>query len=301
MLRSMLPSRLSSMLPLRLSSMPPSRASSWPLSPRWAAVAGSLGLAALVAGPLALPGSAYSPGDLMRLLEGKSCKHCKLQDADLMHADLRDARLQNAHLQRANLSRAKLDGALMTGADLRHTSFNGASLRGADLRGAILEGADLRQADLSGCLLDPGALARTHWDQATGIDHSRELSHAELHNAGVQAANQGRHPEAERFFGAAIRKQPLAAISWMARAISRGEQGHNELAARDFNYAAELYASSGDLQQAEQLKRAATTLITPPSRGSSGNGQGIAAVGGAMTALQFLAPLAAKAFLPLPF
>jgi uncharacterized protein YjbI with pentapeptide repeats len=113
---------------------------------------------AWIAPPTAMAGSA----DLIRLLESKDCKSCKLQDADLVHADLRDADLSQAQLQRANLGQARLDGAQLSGANLTFTSLTGASLRGADLRGARLEGTDLRQADLSGALLDPGALSRSH-------------------------------------------------------------------------------------------------------------------------------------------
>ena len=180
--------------------------------------------------PTSMAGSA----DLIRLLESKNCRSCKLQDADLVHADLRDADLRQAQLQRANLGKARLDGAQLSGANLSFTSLTGASLRGADLRGARLEGTDLRQADLSGALLDPGALSRSHWQRATGIE-SIQLSYGELHNAGAEAAQQGRYPEAEQFFGEAIRKEPSAAISWVARGICSIEQGKTALAASDFN------------------------------------------------------------------
>ena len=134
-----------------------------------------LGLLPLVLAPLVLLGPglpaarAADTAVLMRLLERKACPGCRLQDADLVLADLRDADLRKAQLQRANLSQAQLDGARLMGADLSFTSLQGASLRGADLRGARLEGTDLRQTDLSGALLDPGAIARSHWDQAQGL------------------------------------------------------------------------------------------------------------------------------------
>lgn len=250
-----------------------------------------------IASPAAKAGSA----DLIQLLETKSCHSCKLQDADLVHADLRDADLRQALLQRANLGQARLDGAQLRGANLSFTSLTGASLRGADLRGAQLEGTDLRQADLSGVLLDPGALSRSHWQQAKGIE-SVQLSYGELHNAGAEAAQQGRYPEAEQFFNAAIRKEPSAAISWVARGICRIEQGKNELAVSDFNYASNLYAQGGEQEQAVQLKQAADKLVTPSANNSTkGNGAGSKALGGAISALQFLAPIAAKALLPIGF
>jgi len=245
---------------------------------------------------------AATPNEVLRLLEQRRCPGCRLQDADLVHADLRDADLRQALLQRANLSRARLDGANLQGADLRFISLQGASLRGANLKGALLDGADLRQADLSGARLDAGALARTHWDQAIGIDRSQAMSHAELHNAGVKAANQDRFPEAEQLFSDAIRKQPLAAVSWLARAICRSEQGKLALAASDFGYAAQLYEQAGELQLAVELKRTSEQLQKPgngPQGG--GNGKGMEAVGGALAAFKVLAPIAVKAFMPLPF
>ncbi|MFM7466128.1 MAG: pentapeptide repeat-containing protein, partial [Cyanobium sp.] len=135
---------------------------------------------------LALSGASApaADADVMKLLERRQCQGCRLQDADLVWADLRDANLTGAQLQRANLSQARLDGAVLRGADLRFTSLQGASLRGADLRGAQLLGTDLRQSDLSGAQLDAGALERSHWQGAQGVD-SGVLSYAALHNAGV--------------------------------------------------------------------------------------------------------------------
>ena len=260
---------------------------------------GACSLVAMSGAWFAPPTSMAGSADLIRLLESKNCRSCKLQDADLVHADLRDADLRQAQLQRANLGHARLDGAQLSGANLSFTSLAGASLRGADLRGARLEGTDLRQADLSGALLDPGALSRSHWQRATGIE-SIQLSYGELHNAGAEAAQQGRYPEAEQFFGEAIRKEPNAAISWVARGICRSEQGKKGLAASDFNYAASLYAQRGEVEQAEQLKLAAEKVDkAPESNTEAGNGVGSAAFSGILSAFQFLAPLAIKGLMPL--
>jgi tetratricopeptide (TPR) repeat protein len=268
------------------------------------------GLLAL-AGGLALSGgvalaAAASPYDnLLRLMEQRQCPRCDLAGADLVHARLEDVDLRQARLQRANLGQARLDGARLSGADLSFTTLQGASLRGADLRGARLEGTDLRQADLAGALLDPGALARAHWQGARGVDHE-QLSFGELHNAGVQAAQQGRYPEAEAYFSSAIRREPAAAVSWVARGLTRSEQGKTQLAAADFDYAASLYAAGGEEAQAAQLRQAAVQVSAGPDEprgGGSGIGSAMVGgvVGGAMGALQFLLPLAAKAFMPLPF
>lgn len=253
-------------------------------------------LALLLAGPV----RAGSDADLMRLLSQRNCPRCKLQDADLVHADLRDADLRGAKLQRANLGQARLDGADLQGADLRFTSLQGASLRGADLRGANLEGTDLRQSDLSGAQIDPGGLARSHWQDARGVGPT-VLSYPELHNAGVTAALEGRHPQAEQLFSEAIRLQPDAAISWVARGLSRTEQGKTELAAADLNYAAVLYGQAGEEAQAKQLTEVATALLKPGKKANQGSGMGGQMLSGAASFASAVAPLAMKFLLPLAF
>lgn len=258
-----------------------------------------LALSVLTALAAPLPAGAADAASLIRLLERRACAGCRLQDADLVHADLRDADLRRAQLQRANLSGARLDGARLMGADLSFTSLQGASLRGADLRGARLEGTDLRESDLSGAQLDAGALSRSHWQAARGIQ-SGGLSHAQLHNAGVEASLAGNAPEAERLFGAAISQQPDAALSWLARGISRNDQGKSDLAAADFRYAASLYAQQGEAETARKLEEAALLLVKPAPKGQSGNGQGMRLMAGAAGLFQALAPLAMK-LLPLAF
>ena len=176
---------------------------------------------------------------LIVLLTSRSCPHCKLADADLVHADLREADLSAADLQRANLSRALLDGADLRNADLSFSSLQGASLRGADLRGAKLNGTDLRQADLSGSQISVGALDRSHWHGARGINQGLR-SPASLHNAGVDEAQAGRWSQAEHLFGEAIQADPDQAMSWIARGLSRGEQGDETKAAQDLLHAADL-------------------------------------------------------------
>jgi len=257
-------------------------------------------LVALLLGPLLPPARAGSTDDLMKLLEQRRCSGCRLQDADLVHADLRDADLSGAQLQRANLGQARLDGARLSGADLSFTSLQGASLRGTDLRGARLEGTDLRQSDLSGAQLDPGALSRSHWDEARGIDPA-QLSYPELHNAGVAAAMAGRQPEAERLFGEAIRQQPEAPVSWVARGIARSEQGKTQEAASDLNYAANLYDQGGDGSTARELREVANELEKPPGKNRGGNGLGGQLVNGAVGLASALAPLAMKFLVPMAF
>jgi uncharacterized protein YjbI with pentapeptide repeats len=244
------------------------------------------------------PALAADQNQLIRLLESRRCVGCKLQDADLVQSDLRDGDLRRSQLQRANLSGARLDGANLSGADLSYTSLVGASLRGADLRGAQLMGTDLREADLSDALLDPNALVSTHWQKAVGISVASQ-SYAALHNAGVDAAQQGRFPEAERFFAEAIRKDPNATISWVARGITRTQLGQTQLAAQDLAYASNLAEQNGDMDQALQLKQASKKLLQPEKKPNGGNGLGSSLVTGALAAFQFLAPLLTKSMVPL--
>ena len=232
--------------------------------------------------------------DLIMLLEAGSCPHCTLADADLVHADLRDANLNAADLRRANLSRARLDGADLRDADLRFSSLKGASLQGSDLRGARLDGTDLRQADLSGALINPGALDRSHWLGAMGINQGQR-SPASLHNAGVEEANAGRWPQAERLFGEAIQADPEQTMSWIARGLSRGQQGNETKAAQDLLHAADLLDRQGAPEQSEQIRQAVAKLQADEGNGSkSGNGLGSALLGGAISTLSALAPLALK-------
>ena len=236
--------------------------------------------------------------DLIVLLEARSCPNCKLADADLVHADLRDAELKAADLKRANLSRARLDGADLREADLRFSSLKGASLRGSDLRGARLDGTDLRQADLSGALINPGALDLSHWLGAMGITPGLR-SPASLHNAGVDEANAGRWPQAERLFGEAIQADPEQAMSWVARGLSRGQQGNETKAAQDLLHAADLLDRQGAPEQSEQIRQAVAKLQADESNGSkSGNGLGSALLGGTVSTLSALAPLALKTLIP---
>ena len=236
--------------------------------------------------------------DLIVLLKARSCPNCKLADADLVHTDLRDADLKAADLQRANLSRARLDGADLRDADLRFSSLQGASLRAADLRGARLDGTDVRRADLSGTLINPGALDRSHWLGAIGINQGLR-SPASLHNAGVDEANAGRWPQAERLFQEAIQADPEQAMSWIARGLSHGQQGDEAKATQDLLHAADLLDRQGAQEQSEQIRKVVGTLQAHEANApKSGNGLGSALLGGALSTLSALAPLALKTLMP---
>ena len=256
----------------------------------------------LIAGCLGVAGSAIAGDEqhLIQLLRSRQCPDCQLNDVDLTHADLRDADLKGAYLRRANLSQARLDGADLSGSDLSSTSLQGASLRGSDLRNSRLMGTDLRRADLTGARLDPRALDQSHWDGARGVHHGAR-SHAGLHNAGVDAALAGRWREAEQLFNAAIKADPDEALSWVARGLSRGEQGKDDLAGRDLAHAGQLFADQGDMVKADQLKEASQRVYELPNQPDtpSGNGVGSVLVSGALSAVQALAPIALKALMPM--
>ena len=238
---------------------------------------------------------------LQQLLQSRRCPQCRLNDADLVHADLRDADLQGAELQRANLSQARLDGANLSDSDLRFTSLKGASLRGADLRGSRLYGTDLRGADLIGAVLEEGALEQSHWAGAQGVAPGA-LNHADLHNAGVDAAQAGRWPEAERLFSAAIQAKPKEALSWVARGICRSEQIKDDSAAADFRYAGLLFERQGNTAWAQRLRDAAQSIeqrqVHDMSE-SEGSGLGHQLLEVTMTSLRLIAPIAAKALIPI--
>ena len=237
---------------------------------------------------------------LIKLLTSRDCPACQLADVDLTHVDLRDANLKDAQLRRANLSQAQLDGADLSGSDLSFTSLQGASLRGADLRNSRLMGTDLRRADLTGAFLDQNALDQSHWNGARGVSQGAR-SHARLHNAGVEAAQAGRWPVAEQLFNSAIEANPEEPLSWVARGLSRGEQGKDDLASRDFAYAGELFANQGDKVKADQLEEASRRVYDTPNKSdaTSGNGIGSVLISGALSAIQAVAPIALKALMPM--
>ena len=237
--------------------------------------------------------------NLIVLLDTGACQQCRLQDVDLVHADLRDAQLTGALLQRSNLARARLDGADLRGSNLSFASLLGASLRGADLRGANLHGADLRQADLSGALLDAGALAGSHWKGSIGAG-AEANTYAALHNAGVEALQLEQMQDAERYFDQALIKQPDAAITWMARGIARSQQAKDTAASQDIRYAAELFEQQGDTATAEQLREQLNKIPTQ-QQARSGNGYGSDLLKAAGGLFQQLAPLAVKLFAPMAF
>ena len=251
---------------------------------------------------LSMTSTQAKAGDaLIQVLQERSCSGCRLTDVDLVHADLRDADLSEAKLMRANLGQAQLDGADLSGADLSFTSLRGASLRGANLTGTRLYGTDLRDADLTGALLNPNALDEAHWQGASGITDGIR-SHAALHNAGVNAFQAGRWSAAEQLFSDAISRQPGEPLSWVARGITRSEQAKDDIAAADFSYAAVIYEKNGQANWAIQLRKAAKSISgrrLKEQAPGEGKGLGIQLLNNTLAGLRMLAPIAAKALIPI--
>ena len=50
----------------------------------------------------------------------------------------------------------------------------------------------------------------------------------------------------------------------MARGLSRGEQGKDDLAARDLAHASQLFADQGDIVKADQLEQASRRIYNSP-------------------------------------
>ena len=236
--------------------------------------------------------------EIIQLLDKLQCPKCDLHQADLIQASLQGADLRGADLGESNLSGANLDGASLNNADLSLSSLNGASLRGANLIGANLHGADLRRADLSGAKIDLRALQQAHWKHAKGIQVSI-FEYGDLHNTGVDFAMENRWEDAERWFSEAIQRKPDAAISWLARGLTRAESGNLISGAQDIKYASRLYQELGDTEFAKRLNDLSASLIHQPQQQRGGNGAGITAVSGAISILKMMAPFAMKALTPM--
>ena len=234
---------------------------------------------------------------VIQLLQTQACNGCNLNEADLVHAQLDGVEITEASLKGANLNQAKLNASNLSNSDLSFVSLQGASLRGANLLGANLYGADLRGADLTNAKLSIGALSEAHWDGAMGIKTGIH-SHAELHNAGVDAAQRGLWGEAETLFGRALEEAPTNGLTWVARGIARSQLVKDDLAASDWNYAASLFRSKGNSEWANQLETAARSIKKRRHQQSprdNGNGIGSNILNGVISSLSSIAPLAIQA------
>ena len=93
-----------------------------------------------------------------------------------------------------------------------------------------------------------------------------------------------------------IEANPDQALSWIARGLSRGQQGYE---ARQSGFAVADSDLQGALEQSEQLRKAVSKLRDRDSKETAyGNGIGSALLGGALSTLEALAPLALQTLSP---
>ena len=106
-------------------------------------------------------------------------------------------------------------------------------------------------------------------------------SHASLHNAGVDEANAGRWPQAERLFGEAIQADPDQAMSWIAKGTQpRRSRAMKPRRLRICCMQLICWIKQGAPEQSEQIREQAVAKLQadrPISK--SGNGLGSALLG----------------------
>ncbi len=232
------------------------------------------GLSVVLALGTVVPAQAQSSEPLRQLFSTKACVGCNLEQAGLVFADLEGVNLQNANLRSSNLGRANLSaanlqganlqGAVLYGANLQNTDLRGADLRSADLRGAYLgnarlEGAQLTHANLRGAIALPASLIATETYYAWALD----------------AAQQGRHPEAMEYYSQVIHRQPKLAIAYLSRGLSASAMGQVKQAQEDVKTAQTLFEDQQDVQgakTAQQTLEALEQIENPkPAGGGAGN------------------------------
>jgi uncharacterized protein YjbI with pentapeptide repeats len=118
----------------------------------------------------AAPAFAQNAAQVGRAMDGASCPHCNLFQADLSNKNLAGRDFAGARLRQADLSVSVFDHSRFEGGDLRDVNgygarFTGADFAGADMTnstfvGAYLEGANLRGARLSGVNFAGAEMAR---------------------------------------------------------------------------------------------------------------------------------------------
>lgn len=208
----------------------------------------------------------YNQKDFIMFLSKKICLNCNLKSIDLVNSDLRNSILRGSYLEKANLSGSNLDGSDLRNTDLSFTTLSSSSLRNVDLRGAILKRTDLRNADLTGAFLDYGALRRSYWNNAKGININYQ-SFEEIYNAGIDKYKSYKFREAELLFTKGIQKNQYKAKTLIARAASRIKQDKVISAIEDLNLASEVYSSKGEYKNSEIVKIASEEIEREHERG----------------------------------
>lgn len=122
----------------------------------------------------------------------------KLEDINLVGADLNGANLIDAELSAADLRNANLGGAKLTRANLRSVNLQGANLSGANLDHAHLHEANLKGANLSGTSLCDAILYEADLKEVN-------LCEASLRNANLIRASMSRvYAPKTKFNGASL-------------------------------------------------------------------------------------------------
>lgn len=218
-----------------------------------------------------------------QLLSTKQCQTCELSGTGLVFAQLSGADLSQANLARANFSQAMLAGANLSGANLSGASLNGANLSGAKLSGADLSGADLRNAILVGADLTGARLENTALQGAIGL--APTLGNPEdFYRWAMEAMKLRNYERAIENFNQVLVRKPDYALAYFGRGVAQLEMGNKAGAIADSEQAATLFAQQGNTTNAEEAKKLAQLLKTPPKeeKGSSLGQSIISTVGGLM-------------------
>lgn len=221
------------------------------------------------------PAQAENLNHVQQLLSTKQCQNCELSSTGLVFAQLSGADLSQANLVRANLSQAMLSGANLSGANLSGASLNGANLSGAKLSGADLSGADLRNAILVGADLTGTRLENAALQGAIGL--APTLGDPEgFYRWAMEGMKQRNYEKAIENFNQVLVRQPDHASAYFGRGMARLELGDKAGAIADSEQAAVLFAQQGKPTNAEEAKKVAQLIKTPPKeRSGSSFGQSI--------------------------
>jgi len=141
----------------------------------------SFALAALLS-LLALPTLAQNAAQVQRAMDGASCPHCNLFQADLGNKDLRGRNYTGSRLRQADLSLSVFSHVSFAGGDLRDVNgygalFGGANFKDADLTNATLVGSYLEGANFRGAKLDGVNFSGAEMAKVSGLKQA-QLSRA---------------------------------------------------------------------------------------------------------------------------
>jgi uncharacterized protein YjbI with pentapeptide repeats len=144
----------------------------------------------------------FEVSDRGKLIKGKRCIACRLDNNNFAKAELSGALLDQSSLTGTDFSAANLTLAIFRDADLTRANFNrtnlhkaafyGAKLLGADLRGANLSGSKLVYAKLKGAWLRDANLANADlkFAELQQVDMTNaNLTSADLSNADLSYTN----------------------------------------------------------------------------------------------------------------